>query len=86
MESEKKKKIDWRAPFVEQDKLSMGRLQHWIVFFIMCYKWILDQTVAETMMTVFMTLAMYNFGKKGVDAYNHWVDSTRLKKETEDEN
>jgi hypothetical protein len=81
----KKRKINWTAPLIENNKLSMGRLQHWVLFFMMCHHWAVEKTVPETMMAVFMTLAMYNFGKKGVDAYEHWIESRKRKEiEVED--
>lgn len=66
---EEKKKIRWGAVIIEKDdegtpKLSIGRVMGWILFGILVYMWIGMVPVPETIVTVFLTVMAYNFGKK----------------------
>lgn len=66
---DKMKKVNWGAIFIEKDnedepKLSLGRVMGWILFGILIYMWLWAVPVPETLITVFLTITAYNFGKK----------------------
>jgi hypothetical protein len=66
---EELKKIRWSAILIEKDengvpKLSIGRVMGWVLFGILVYMWLGTVSVPETLMTAFLVIMSYNFGKK----------------------
>ena len=51
--------------------VSIGRLTFWLLFCICLYYWLwLKAETPATLMDGWYAMVLYNFGKKGVDAFN----------------
>ena len=57
-------KIDWKAPLIERNKLSLGRLAFWATFIMSSISWVQGQDSPETLTTTLMVLLSYQLGKK----------------------
>ena len=77
MENENEKPICWTSPLIENRRLSMGRTMTWLVFGMMGYLWMTDSPVAESMVTVFLVMVTYTFGKKVRDVAKDWVNNDK---------
>ena len=67
--------IDWKAPLIERNKLSLGRLSFWATFIMSSVFWIQGKENPESLMATLMVLLSYNLGKKVRDVAQTYVDN-----------
>lgn len=75
----KENNINWLAIFVENNKLSLGRISFWITFVVLLSFWFKQIIVPPTLMTVFLALLSYNLGKKVRDSFESFLDTKKDK-------
>ena len=56
---------------------SIGRLSFWIVLFILCFMWLKQWPVPDTLYWTWMTLVGYNIVKKPIEIINNAVNKTQ---------
>lgn len=57
------------------ENISMGRVAFWLLFLISILFWTFEpiDKFPPTLFDTFMSMVIYNFGKKGVDVFNNYV-------------
>jgi len=58
----------------DNDSISIGRISFWVLFGLSIYFWIMKPTFPQTLYDTLGIILLYNFGKKGIDVANNFVD------------